>query len=257
MFKTVTRDSTLTERANEQIEGLIVSGALRPGDRLPPERELGEMLGVSRTVVREAVRSLAAKGLVEVRTGSGTYVRRIDANIMQASLDLLLRASALKSEEIHEVRTLLEVRIAELAALRARPDDIRAMEGAIELLKNRSIAPHEYAAADVAFHRYLAAATQNPLFFALLQSLNDVMFEVQLRGASTVGWDTFRERAIFYHSRILERVKARDGNGARVAMLEHLAYAQEVMRLVESSRREDALGRQRSPEAQADHNADE
>jgi len=255
VFKTVTRDSTLAERANEQIETLIVSGAIRPGDRLPPERELGEMLGVSRTVVREAVRSLTAKGLVEVRTGSGTYVREIGSDIMKASFDLLLRASALQPEAIHEVRTLLEVRIAELAALRARPDDIRAMQETIELLKNRSIAPHKYASADVAFHGRLAAATQNPLFLALTQSLHDVVFQVQLRGASTVGWDTFRERAIFCHSQILERVKARDADGARAAMLEHLAYAQEIMRLVERTRREGALGRNQTPQAQDEHDA--
>jgi len=254
MFKTVNRDSTLTERANEQIEGLIVSGAIRPGDRLPPERELGEMLGVSRTVVREVVRSLVAKGLVEVRTGSGTYVRKIGPDIMTAPLDLLLRASALRSEEIHEVRTLVEVRIAELAAVRARPDDIRAMEETIDVLEDQSITPHVYAEADVAFHCHLAAATQNPLLLALVQSLNTVMFQVRLRAASALG-DVPRDRAVFYHSQILERVKARDAEGARAAMVGHLAYAQEVMRLTEKSSGEDTLGRQRTPQVQHDHEA--
>lgn len=254
MFKSVTRDSTLTERADEQIENLIVSGAMRPGDRLPPERELGEMLGVSRTVVREAVRSLAAKGLVEVRTGSGAYVRRIGPDLVKAPLELLLRAGALKSDEIHEVRTLLEVRIAELAALRSRPDDIRAMEGTIELLKNQSITPHEYAEADVAFHRHLAAATHNPLYLALVQCLNAVMFQVRLRAASALG-DIPRERAVFHHSQILERVKARDAEGAGTAMVEHLAYAQKVMRIAENRTGEDALGRRQSVPGQVDRDA--
>jgi GntR family transcriptional repressor for pyruvate dehydrogenase complex len=256
MFKTVTRDSTLSERANEQIESLIVSGAIRPGDRLPPERELGEMLGVSRTVVREAVKSLAAKGLVEVRTGAGTYVKKIGSEIMRAPLDLLLRASVLRSDEIHEVRAMLEIRIAELAALRARPDDIRAMEETIELLKNRSITPHEYATADVAFHRHLAVATRNHLLLALVQSLQGVMFAVRLRAASSLG-DAPRENAILYHSQILECVKAGDSNGARAAMLEHLAYAQEVMRLIESGGGGDALDHQQSPPAQDRHAAGE
>lgn len=256
MFKTVTRDSTLVERANEQIETLIISGAIRPGDRLPPERELGEMLGVSRTVVREAVRSLAAKGLVEVRTGSGTYVRKIGPDIMTASFDLLLRAGSVKSEEVHEVRSLLEVKIAELAALRARPADIQAMEETIELLKNRSINPHEYATADVAFHRHLAVATRNHLLLALVQSLQGVMFAVRLRAASTLG-DAPRENAILYHSQILECVKAGDSNGACAAMLEHLAYAREVMRLVESSGGGDTLDHQPSPPAQDHHAAGE
>lgn len=242
MFNTVNRDSTLTQRASEQIEDLIVSGTVRPGDRLPPERELGEKLGVSRTVVREAVRSLAAKGLLEVRTGSGTYARRVGSDTMKASLDLLLRASALTPDEIHEVRVLLEIRIAELAALRARPDDIRVLQETIDRLKNPSITPQEYATADVSFHRHLAAATQNPLLHALLQAINDVMFAIRMRAASRLG-DAPRERAVFYHSRILERVKARDGEGARAAMAEHLTYAQGVMRVVGSGRGEDGLGR--------------
>ena len=112
-----------------------------------------------------------------------------------------------------------------------------------ERLKNPSLSAHEYATADVNFHCQLAAATQNPLLKTLVQSLHGVMLGVRLRAASTLG-DVPRERAVFYHSRILERVKARDAEGARVAMLEHLAYAQEVMQLVQDHRREDALGRQ-------------
>jgi GntR family transcriptional repressor for pyruvate dehydrogenase complex len=165
---------------------------------------------------------------------------------MKDSLDLLLRAGALRSDEIHEVRTLVEVRIAELAALRARPDDIRALEETIDRLKNPSISPHEYAVADVDFHRHLAAATQNPLFTALVQSLNGVMLGVRLRAASSLG-DVPRERAVFYHSRILEHVKARDADGARGAMVEHLDYAQQVMRLVDSRKGEEALAGETAP----------
>jgi GntR family transcriptional repressor for pyruvate dehydrogenase complex len=234
VFMTVTRDSTLTERADQQIEELILTGAIGPGDRLPPERELGEKLGVSRTVVREAVKALAAKGLLEVRTGSGTYVRKIGPDLMTAPLGLLLRANVLSAELIHEVRALLEVRNAELAALRARPEDIRAMEEAVQLLSDRTITAHQYADGDVAFHRHLAAATQNPLLLALVQSINEVMFHVRLRAAAHLG-DVPRERAIFYHSRILERVKARDVEGARAAMLEHLEYARDTMRSIETN----------------------
>lgn len=72
IFETIPRDLALTERARDQLDGLIVNGTLRPDDKLPPERELSQMLGVSRTVIREAVRLLVATGLVEVRTGSGT-----------------------------------------------------------------------------------------------------------------------------------------------------------------------------------------
>jgi len=244
MFRTVVRNTTLVQRAQEQIENLIFSGALAGDSRLPAERELGKMLGVSRTVVREAVRSLAAKGLVEVRTGAGTFVRHLGADLVKAPLDLLLRASALKYEEIDELRTALEVKIAELAARRARAEDIQAMQETIETLKNPRITAREYAEADVAFHSRLASASQNPLFMALVNSLNDVMIEVRIRAASSLG-DVARERAVFYHSEILDRVKAGDVDGARARMLEHLAFAREAMRLAEDGEKDNALGRGR------------
>ncbi len=231
LFKTIPRDSTLTERAQEQIENLILDRALGPEDRLPSERELAQMLGVSRTVIREAIRLLAAKGLVAVRTGSGTYVRILGADIMKAPMDLLLRAGALKIEDIHEVRAVLEIRIAELAANHATDDDLQRMEETIQRLRKRNISAMEYATADVAFHCYLAAATQNPLLLALVNSINDVMIEVRLRAAYSLG-DVSRERAIYYHSKILDCVRARDVVGAHDAMVEHLAFAAKALPLL-------------------------
>ena len=83
------REQTLTERAQRQLEELIVAGKIKPGDRLPSESQMGKMLGVSRTVVREAVRLLSARGLVDVKTGSGIYVRELNSIMMSDPIDLL------------------------------------------------------------------------------------------------------------------------------------------------------------------------
>jgi GntR family transcriptional repressor for pyruvate dehydrogenase complex len=231
MFKSVTREASLTERSEQQIEELILSRALKSGDRLPSERELGEKLGVSKTVIREAVRSLTAKGLIEVRTGSGMYVQRLGPELITRPLNILLRLHALKPEEIHEVREVLEVKLAALAAERARPEHIAAMEQAVEALNAKKLTAAEFAAADLAFHNSLAAAADNPLFTLLVNSLNDVMLEVRQSVYRADGAKA-ASRGYHYHSRILAEVKARHIEGARQAMVEHLAEARTTWRRV-------------------------
>ncbi|MBI1895867.1 MAG: FadR family transcriptional regulator [Acidobacteria bacterium] len=223
MLRTVAREQTLTQRAQQQLEELIVSGKLRPGDRLPSESEMGKMLGVSRTVVREAVRLLSAKGLVDARTGSGIYVLELNSSMIRDPMDLLLRSRAITVEDIVEVRALIEVHLAGLAAQRATSEDIAAMEDAILQLHNPGLSPREYAEIDVVFHGRLALAAGNPLFTVLAQSVNAVMVDpicfVYTRDKRA------RDETIREHSSVLNRVKARDPEGARKAMAASLVDA--------------------------------
>jgi GntR family transcriptional repressor for pyruvate dehydrogenase complex len=123
LFKAIERESTLANRVAHEIEELIVGGKLPPGQRMLSERELGERFGVSRTVIREAVRALAAKGLLEVRTGDGTYVQSFSSTNAAEALSRLLRLSGARDlgsvRSVYEVRRPLEVAIAGLAAERA------------------------------------------------------------------------------------------------------------------------------------------
>jgi GntR family transcriptional repressor for pyruvate dehydrogenase complex len=223
MFNLVTREQTLTERAQQQVEDLIVAGKLKAGDRLPSENEIGKMLGVSRTVVREAVRLLSARGLVEARSGSGIYVRELNSGMIRDPIDLLLRSRAIKVSDIVEVRALIEVHLAGLAAERATSKDIAAMEEAIAKLHTTGLSPREYAEIDVEFHARLAAAAGNPLFMILSESINAAMLDpirfVYERNKSAL------EATIREHSLILDRVKARDPAGARQATAETLIEA--------------------------------
>ena len=231
MYTSVVRESTLTARAEAQVERLITDGYLRAGDRLPSEKELGAKLGVSKTVIREAIRSLAAKGLVEVRPGSGTYVLDLGEEIVAKPIALLLRSHVLEPRHIHEVREVLEVRLAGLAAERARPEDIEAMAVAIQRLEKPKLTANEYAEADLAFHVGLARAAGNVLFSVLVNSLNGVMKEIRLWAFKHDG-PSAAERAVTYHSRILERVRERDIEGACNAMREHLADAEQTLQRV-------------------------
>jgi GntR family transcriptional repressor for pyruvate dehydrogenase complex len=228
MYEVLRRASGLTEQTELQLEGLILDKSLRPGDRLPSERELGEKLGVSKTVVREAVRSLAARGLVEVRAGSGTYVRQFDQDVMSRPMNLLLRAGDFKVEHVHEVRQVLEVNLAGFAAERAQENDIENMQETIRRLESPQLSATEFAEADVAFHQALAAAAGNPLFSVLANAINDVMIDVRLRAYAHNSASV--ERALYYHTRILDRIGDRDVAGARQAMEEHIEYSLGIMR---------------------------
>lgn len=231
MFTSVVRETTLTERAESQVEGLIIGGHLRPGDRLPSEKELGAKLGVSKTVIREAIRSLAAKGLVEVRPGSGTYVLDFGEEIFARPIGLLLRSNSLEPQHIQEVREVLEVQIAALAAERAQAVDLEAMAEAVKKLQKPRLTATEYAEADLEFHNCLARASGNILFSILANSLNGVMKEVRLWAFKHDG-QSAAERAVGFHSQILDRVREHDVEGAREGMRLHLADAQSTLQRV-------------------------
>src|SRR6266550_8265050 len=127
LFPQVTREPRLSDKVADLMLETILSRKLMAGDRLPSERELGEQFGVSRTVVREAVRSLVAKGLIEVQSGSGLRVAAVGPAAVRESMRLFLRAGQLDFEKVHEVRAVLEVHIAGVAADRATTADIEQL----------------------------------------------------------------------------------------------------------------------------------
>jgi GntR family transcriptional repressor for pyruvate dehydrogenase complex len=229
IFEAIERESTLSSRVTRQIEALIVDGRLKPGDRLPSERELADQLGVSRTVVREAVRALVAKSLLEVQAGSGTIVRRPSAESVAQSMTLFLRADQqyLDYDKVHEVRRVLEVEIAGLAAQRRNAEDLAEMEKVLREAAEIESDRKHFAKNDVAFHAALADATHNKLFGLLLDSIADIMYEVRYLGFDVPGTPA---RALTYHHAIFEQVRAGDPEGARQAMREHLIEAEETQR---------------------------
>jgi GntR family transcriptional repressor for pyruvate dehydrogenase complex len=229
LFKTVQRESTLASRVTRQIEHLIIEGHLQLDDRLPPERELARQFGVSRTVVREAVRALVAKGLLEVRPGSGTMVRSPTAETITQSMTLFLRAGKpeLDYEKVLEVRRVLEVEIAGLAAERRTAKDLEEMEEILHEASEIQDDRDRFAKSDVDFHAALARATHNELFSLLLDSVVDIMIKVRQMGFDVPGMPV---RALKHHRAILEQVKASDPQRARQAMREHLIESEETIR---------------------------
>ena len=223
LIQFIPRDATLAQHVADQLERLIVQQHFQAGERLPPERELAERFGVSRTVVREAVRTVASKGLLDVRAGSGTLVRKPSSETVAASVALLLSMNGQTTPaKIGEVRRLLEVEIAGLAAERRTDEDLRRLESILRGAAEKLDDPDTFIETDVAFHAALAHATQNELFGVLLGSIANVMTEVRAVGLRVPGTP---ERALRYHRDVLRGVERADPDLAREAMNRHMDEA--------------------------------
>lgn len=224
MFRNVGVQGGLVDRVVNEIQRVIVSGQLEPGMKLLPERELADELGVSRTVIREAVRILVAKGLLETKPGVGTIVRQVTSDQIVEPLSLLLQTQegGISIEHLHQVRRMLEVEIAGLAALQATEDDTAKLTGILDKMEAVLDIPEAFATRDADFHRGLARTTHNPLLIILLDSIRDLMQEVRLL---VTRHPDLRQKVIPDHRKILERVEAKDPAGARQAMEEHLEHA--------------------------------
>jgi DNA-binding FadR family transcriptional regulator len=203
-----------------QIEQRILSGELRHGDRLGSERELAEKFGASRTAVREALKTLAQKGLVDMRPGRGTMVIDGTSRAMRHSLHLMMRVEQVQNPvNLVEVREILEPEIAVLAATRATPEDIAALRDAVAEMDRALDDADAYIAADNDFHRTLAGATRNPLILALMDSIVDLLSEQRKLIFSVAGGP---QRGQVHHKGLLDMVARRDAEGARVRMRAHM-----------------------------------
>jgi len=228
VFTPLARTARLSDRVADAMTETIFSQGLKAGDRLPSERELGEQFGVSRTVIREAVRSLAAKGLIEIRTGSGLWVTGADAGAVRESMNLLVRSSrGIDYPKIHEVRSILETRVAYLAAQRADDAGIARMRELCEHMATILDDTEAMARADVLFHREIAEMAQNELFVVLIDALGDTLLEIRRSSLTMPG--RARE-GLEAHKLILERIAARDADGARAAMQAHLDDSERIWR---------------------------
>jgi DNA-binding FadR family transcriptional regulator len=221
------RPLALKERVIRQLTRLIEDGALQPGDQLPSERELSEELQVSRGTVREAVQFLQALGMLEIRHGSGTFVRLAkDARGLREEWREWTIRHAERIHDLLEIRKALEPFAAELAARRAGQESVAAMQEALEAMAPAVDSPDVTALiqADLAFHHALCAAAGNAALSEFADALGEQL--VQERGAI---WNIAGRpaRSLSEHREICEAVLARDPQRARQAVLDHLNSVEE------------------------------
>jgi len=224
MYKAV-RTSRLYEQIVQQIEDSILKGTLKAGDQLPAERELAQRFGVSRTAVREAVKALREKGLVEAYSGRGTFITNGTSQAMRQSMDWMMRVGQSEgSTHLAEVRAILEPEIAALAAMRVDEQQLAAMRDAFEVMDRARQDPVAFIEADLDFHLALAEAAANPLILSLIDSIVGLLREQRMRIFYVEGGP---ERGQYHHKRILDAVEQHDAEKARAAMRAHLQQVRE------------------------------
>lgn len=209
----------------DQITRMVQEGTLRPGDRLPPERQLAEEFGVSRSAVREALSALRMLGLVEARVGEGTFVTQPpdERFISPLALVLTIEQSEAVGRELLELRAALEAESAALAAMRREADDLAAMDEAVQAMETDLKEGRLGAEADWRFHDAVAGASGNALLLQTMRSLSDTMKEAlglyreQLLRIPDMGLTLLQD-----HREVLEAIRIQDPAAARERMRKHI-----------------------------------
>ncbi|PKP57017.1 FadR family transcriptional regulator, partial [Candidatus Atribacteria bacterium HGW-Atribacteria-1] len=177
-FKEIT-PVRLYESAIEQIMDLVKSSELKPGDKLPPEREMAEKLSISRNSLREAFRVLESKGLIKSKAGGGRYLREIRKNGYSNTENVILSLEKSSILELLEAREIFEGKIAEIAAQRATTKDIELIEKALDKTNKEEISNGKKTESDTEFHLAIARASRNFVFVNIMQLHLDLLKETR------------------------------------------------------------------------------
>ena len=223
-FETIRRDKVY-EGVAKQIERLILK-KLRPGDKLPSERELAETLEVSRSSIRDAIRSLELMGLVEPRQGAGTIVREISSESLVNPLANALKRKEELIGELLDFRKMLEPQLAARAATRASPDAISEMEVILERQEEKLHQGESGVVEDSEFHYAIALAAGNSVVLKVLDTLMDLLRDSRERSLQVEGRP---QKSLAGHRRIFGAIKRRDAEAAKVAMRRHIENVEEIV----------------------------
>jgi len=226
-----------TAQVVAHVRGLIEGGTLRPGDRLPAERDLALQIGVSRPTVRAGLRALAAMGVVQSRHGSGTYIPDGPPTLGSEPLRFLAALHGFTREEMYEARRILEVGAAGLAAERATAEQLATLAEEIASLFATMDQPQRFLVHDISFHRTVAAASGNPIVASLVEMVSALYYERRRQTAEQASPQDHRDAAEM-HRRIYQAIRARDAEAARQLMNTHLVQASQYQ---SKERKEQAL----------------
>ena len=237
MFETV-KPNKVSEHIIEQIRKAIFEGQLKPGDKLPSERELVENFRVSKATLREAIRSLEVLGFLEIRKGAsgGSFVTEVDMEKARDCFTNFLHFKNLSLKDLSEVRLLLEPHIAEKAALGINEEDLKRLE---ELLREcdyvlRHDIPIESRKNEVEFHRIIASVTGNPILMFILDFVENLLIDTKeiLQPSRE-----FSQKVQKAHRRIYKALLERNGKKARAEMVKHVREVEQDLVVLQKERR--------------------
>jgi GntR family transcriptional repressor for pyruvate dehydrogenase complex len=239
------RDGTgprVAEDIAAQIQGLIISGDLPEGARLPSERDLATMLSASRPTVSQAIRILVVRGLVESRRGSGAYVTGRPEAELATAVSLMLDLNQESVQHLSELRLKLETTGIEWAIERATADQVDAGKAALEQMNHSAGYVAAWMSADTQFHSTLVRASHNPYLASLYESVHgtllDYEYQAWVKNGTVPAWLRKSQAAaqIALHEPILEAVRRRDAGLARQAVLHHHDVMEQHLRAVADNR---------------------
>jgi len=217
-FKAV-RKARLYQQVADQIQRLIGRGVLKPGDRLPPERDLAAKFAVGRSTIRDAIRTLEMVGIVEPLQGHGTVVREVSADSVVVPLASVLVRKRELVAELLDVRRMIEPGLAARAANNATDEEIGRLEDILRRQGEKLRRGEQAIEEDSEFHYGLAVAARNSVVLKVLDVLMDLLRESRTRSLQVPGRP---ERSLAGHRRILRAIKRRDGSAAEKAVRQHL-----------------------------------
>lgn len=225
-YDRVTPKERLYQDIVEQIQRRIIQGDLKPGDRLPAERELAEDFDVSRTAVREAIKSLAEKDLIEIQVGRGTFVKVPSPDRAAETINVLLQVARGSTEHLQVARQILEVPIARLAASNRKKEHLDRLSSLIDTMESEIDSPKAFVKADTDFHGELARATSNPVLHVLIHPIISLLRDEQ---TYAVDYQTALEAALTSHKEIYDHVESQNPEKAGESMRSHLEQVNEML----------------------------
>jgi GntR family transcriptional repressor for pyruvate dehydrogenase complex len=210
------------------VRDAIERGRLKSGDRLPPERELAQQLGVSRPTVRSGLQVLAGMGVVQIRQGAGTFITAGPPALDSEPLTYLAALHGFTRPQMFEARAALEVSVAGMAAQRATPETLIAISDETTAMFASLDNPDAFLLHDIRFHRAVAAAAENPVLSALVEMVSTAFHRVRRQ---EIGRARDLKEAAEEHRGIYQAIRARDPERARNAMADHLRRAERTQSL--------------------------
>ena len=227
-FSVVSR-STLPEEIANRLLAQIREQQLRPGDKLPAERNLAHMMEVSRPVLREALRALALMRVVDIRQGDGTYITSLEPKQLISHLDFVFSKDSVALVQLLEARRVVETGNVRLAAVRVTDDEIAELEALLGSLATCIDDPERFMELDIAMHLAVCAAANN---FLLRQFMNIISTLGRVSRERTGSLPAVREAALADHRRILDALRRRDPDAAERAMRSHLDHVEAGLKAV-------------------------
>lgn len=228
------RSGQTTEHVVARVYELIKREDLKPGNRLPPERELSKQLGISRPSLRAGLSSLISMGVLQSRQGAGTFIVDGPPALDSEPLRLLAQLHGFSFEHMFETRSILEVGAAGLAAERATGEQLATMSEEIADMFAALEDPQQFLVHDVAFHRAVAAASGNPTLATLVEMVSAILYA---RRRETIERAHDFKEALELHRRVYRAIRSRKPDEAREAMREHIVRAQRAFAIEEEQHR--------------------